>query len=139
MHDRQRPPSHPSGLAVHSPIFPGEYSQFCPSLVHVPAGFCGEPSLELLAAGQPARQAIRSANPAVVFITQTIHRAASEPPSLCETLDCALHGQSMGAVDGIHWGSADPVADISVPGWAVWPAVVVESAAVIPIVSSNFQ
>ena len=49
------------------------------------------------------------------------------------------HGHTIGAVDGIHLGSAKPVADINVPLCAVWPAMVVESAAVIPVVSSNFQ
>jgi hypothetical protein len=40
---------------VQSPIFPGEYSQFCPSLVHVVVGFCDEPSTELPAEGHPTR------------------------------------------------------------------------------------
>ena len=48
MHEKHEPPSQPSAREVHRPIFPGEYSQFCPSFVHALAGFCGDPSLAVL-------------------------------------------------------------------------------------------
>lgn len=68
MHERHRPPSQPSALAVQSPIFPGEYSQFCPSLVQAAAGFCGEPSLVLLAGGHAARASVTVATKPVALM-----------------------------------------------------------------------
>jgi hypothetical protein len=50
---------HPSGLAVQSPIFPGEYSQFWPSFVHAPIGFAGELSVDVPDGGQPRRASVR--------------------------------------------------------------------------------
>jgi hypothetical protein len=68
MHEKQRAPSQPSIFAVHNPIFPGEYSQFCPSLAHTLVGFCGEPSVELLAGGHATSHAVRTPNAARLFI-----------------------------------------------------------------------
>jgi hypothetical protein len=71
MHVRQRLLSHPSAFAVHSPIFPGEYSQFCPSFVHVLVGFCGEASFESPVGGQPATQSKMIASRTVLFTSRT--------------------------------------------------------------------
>ena len=49
------------------------------------------------------------------------------------------HGQEIGAVEAIHVGSMSALAAISVPSCAVWPVVVTESLAVVPVPSSNFQ
>lgn len=70
MHEKHPAPSQPSTFAVHSPIFPGEYSQFCPSFVHTLAGFCGDPSLELLAGGHATSQTARNASPAALFMAR---------------------------------------------------------------------
>ena len=49
------------------------------------------------------------------------------------------HGQRIGAVESIQVGTIDGSVAISVPSCAVWPAVVTESLAVVPVPSSNFQ
>ena len=49
------------------------------------------------------------------------------------------YGQLIGAVDTTNVGTLPALFAISVPGCAVWPADVTESAAVVPDVSSNFQ
>ncbi len=71
MHEKHTSPSQPSAFAVHSPIFPGEYSQFWPSLVHAPAGLCGVPSGDVPVAGHAARQRATIAHPTVVRLTGT--------------------------------------------------------------------
>jgi hypothetical protein len=70
MQEKQMPPSQPSGFAVQSPIFPGEYSQFSPSFAHTLAGFWGEPSLDVLAGVHATIHNARIASPAVLFIGQ---------------------------------------------------------------------
>lgn len=68
MHERHEPPSQPSARDVQSPIFPGEYSQFCPALVHAAAGFCGDPSLDVLAGGHAVIDRATMATPVLLFI-----------------------------------------------------------------------
>jgi hypothetical protein len=47
---------------------PGEYSQFCPALVHTPLGLSGDPSLELLAGGHATRNNTRMESADVFLI-----------------------------------------------------------------------
>ena len=48
------------------------------------------------------------------------------------------HGQLIGAVEGMNVGGC-PFAELRVPLWATWPAVVTESWAAMPLLSSNLR